>query len=86
MDAFRPAVGDLDVLVSVAEDHLDRLGEVVEHLQAAGLRVAETMEHLGVVAGTIAARRMAGLRGVEGVDAVEPNRPYQLPPPASDVQ
>jgi hypothetical protein len=59
------------VLVTVDDDHRDRLGEMAERLQSAGLNVAETFPLGGVIAGEAAPRDLAKLRAIEGIASVE---------------
>ena len=47
---------------------------VVSDLAAAGMQVERVMRRLGVVSGTVASERLAGLGAVEGVTAVERDR------------
>lgn len=74
------------VVISVADDQLQRLSEVVEELREAGLRVAEVLESAGVVTGTVDGAAVAALSTVPGVLDVERSRVYELPPPDSPVQ
>jgi hypothetical protein len=74
------------VTVLVADDHLDRMAEVVAGLRAAGLHVTAVHDALGTVAGEGEAADLAALRRVAGVAAVERDRTIQLPPPDADVQ
>ena len=74
----------LPVTVSVGDDH--SLAEVAGRLRRAGLDVTETLEPLHLLVGTAAPDRIAALRAVEGVEAVELEQGYQLAPPDSEVQ
>jgi hypothetical protein len=74
------------VVVSVSEDHLERLDEIAERLQAHGLRVDQTLTSLGTVTGRIRPSKIVDLEGVDGVASVERERIVQLPPPDSPVQ
>ncbi len=77
---------EIDVVVSVKDDHLDHLDRVVADLRAAGLHVRDRLERLGAVTGSVPAGRLDSLSAIDGVDAVEQEREFQLPPPDSDVQ
>ncbi|WNZ22455.1 ketohydroxyglutarate aldolase [Leptolyngbya sp. NK1-12] len=79
-------MSDLEVTVLVDDQHRGQISEVVEALQAAGMRVAQCMQQIGVVAGTIESTQMDRLCQIEGVAAVEPSQSYQLEPPDSEVQ
>lgn len=69
------------VIVSVADDRLGALADVVAALRRAGLRVDEVLEPLGMVTGTVAADGMAALGAVPGVAEVERQRGVRLDPP-----
>ncbi|MEV0675814.1 hypothetical protein AB0I60_04735 [Actinosynnema sp. NPDC050436] len=70
-----------EVVVSVADDSLSRLGSVVAALREAGLDVDDVLEALGVVTGSVAPEAIGKLRDVPGVAAVERQRAVRLPPP-----
>lgn len=76
----------VDVVVSVSDGHLDDLDGVVERLRAAGLHVHDTLGGLGTVIGSVPSARLASLSAIDGVDSVERDRSYQLPPPDADIQ
>ena len=74
------------VVVTVGEDKLDALPEVVAHLERAGLQVEGVLELLGQVTGQVETTLgLASLRAVEGVQAVEREGQVQLPPPDSTI-
>jgi hypothetical protein len=77
---------EVDVVVSVSDEHLDHLDDVVSELRAAGLHVHETLGRLGTVIGSVPSAQLSSLSDIEGVASVEPDREYRLPPPDSDVQ
>jgi UDP-N-acetylmuramate-alanine ligase len=79
-------VPKVSLLISVADDHLDRFSEVVKEVEDAGMEVEQRMEDLGVLAGTIDSEKVEPLRQVAGVSHVEESRRFQIPPPDSDVQ
>jgi hypothetical protein len=63
-----------NVMITVDDAHRDKFAAVVKASKAAGLRVAETMPGLGAMTGTIEDTKLAGLRNVPGVGAVEESR------------
>jgi hypothetical protein len=77
---------EVDVVVSVSDNRLDQLDQVVEELRAAGLRVRSTQERLGTVTGSVPAAGLDALSNVAGVDFVEQDRELRLPPPDSEIQ
>lgn len=74
------------IVVSVDDDHLGQIDEVVGRLQAAGMRVEQVLHAVGVITGSVDNPALAQLDAVTGVAAVEPQRTYRLPPPDADVQ
>ncbi|WP_216204850.1 hypothetical protein [Amycolatopsis aidingensis] len=69
-----------EVIVSVTEEGVARLDQVVTELRATGLTVREVLAPLGMVTGMIRAGAVAALLDVPGVLDVEHARSYQLPP------
>lgn len=67
------------VVISVADDQVEDMSPVVEALQHAGLRVAEVLDSVGVVTGTVDGDALGSLSTVPGVAEVERSRIYQLP-------
>lgn len=74
------------VTISVADDAIDRIDEVVAALESGGMHVEQVLRPIGVITGSVEARHVHALGGVAGVAAVEPQRTVQLPPPDADVQ
>jgi hypothetical protein len=76
------------VQVLVDDAHRDRLPEIAARLKAAGMRVEQQMDQIGILAGTL--REDADLNAlstVEGVIAVErSDQLYQLPDNDAPVQ
>jgi methylmalonyl-CoA mutase cobalamin-binding subunit len=75
-----------DVIVSVSDEHLGHIRDVVDALRKAGLDVKEVLEGTGTITGAAASDDWRGLSTVSGVASVEPAGSYQIPPPDSDVQ
>jgi hypothetical protein len=71
------------VTISVADDAIDRIDEVVAALESGGLQVDQVLRPLGVITGSADTRHVQALGGVA---SVEPQRTFRLPPPDSDVQ
>jgi hypothetical protein len=74
------------VTISVADDAIDRIDEVVAALESGGMHVEQVLRPIGVITGSVDTRQVHALGDVAGVAAVEPQRTVQLPPPDSDVQ
>lgn len=77
---------DAKVTVTVADEHLDRTGAVVEQLRAAGMNVEQVLDAIGMVTGSIPAEQRPSIEALPGVAAVEEETTFQLPPPDSEVQ
>ncbi len=77
------AAPQVEVLVSVADG---ALADVTEKVRAAGGVLLEQMPELGTVSFSLPEDQIDSLGDVEGVEAVERSRTYQLPPPDSPVQ
>jgi hypothetical protein len=74
------------ITVSVTDDALDRIDEVVAALENGGMHIDQVLRPIGVITGEADTQRVQALGAVAGVAAVEPQRTVQLPPPDSDVQ
>jgi hypothetical protein len=74
------------VIVSVDDEHLDRIDHVAARLREAGMRVGRSLATIGTITGSVPASKLSAIRVTEGVAAVEPQREVQLPPPDSPVQ
>lgn len=76
----------VNLSVSIEDQHLDRVEEVVKRVKRAGMSVEEVMEGVGIVTGSIEPEKLDSLRGVAGVAHVEASRHFSIAPPESDVQ
>ena len=76
------------VKVSIAIDdaHLEQIWEISQNLQAVGLHIDQTLQTLGIISGSIDSSQVDRLYQIEGVQHIEPDHSYQLPPPNSDIQ
>ena len=72
------------VSITVDEEHLAALHEVVEALRERGMQVEAVLEGLGMVTGS--APDAETLRQVEGVSAVDAGIEHHIPPPEDVVQ
>ncbi|MFH7023929.1 MAG: ketohydroxyglutarate aldolase [Heteroscytonema crispum UTEX LB 1556] len=75
----------VNLLILVDEHYRDRILEVVEALQASGMKVESVMEQIGVITGSIDSN-VEALSDITGVAAVELAREYHLKPPSSEIQ
>ncbi len=77
----------MNVLVSIADEYLDRLSEVARSCKDAGMRIDQKYENIGVLTGSVGSPEQVDLlRGLEGVSHVEESRRVQIAPPDSPVQ
>jgi hypothetical protein len=58
---------------------------VAERLRAAGVRVDQVLEAIGVITGTVAADRRQALAQAPGVRSVEPGRTLRIAPPDAPI-
>ncbi len=74
------------ITVSVDDDHVAQIDEVVCRLQAAGMQVEEVLRPVGVIIGSVDETHRTLLATVTGVAAVEPQQTFRLPPPDAGLQ
>jgi hypothetical protein len=74
------------IVVSVDDEYLGQIDEVVARLQAAGMQVEQVLRPVGVITGSVDHPCRPLLDAVTGVAAVEPQRAFRLPPPDADIQ
>jgi len=75
-----------DITVTVSDDHLGRIDEVAAALRTNGMQVRQVHGRIGMISGSAPDDRRQSLRAVDGVEAVEDEASFQLPPPDSPVQ
>ena len=75
-----------DITLTVADDHLANIAAVADAARAAGMRVAQVLDQVGVICGSASDDCASTLRDLDGVDAVEAAATFRLPPPDSRVQ
>jgi cell division protein ZapA (FtsZ GTPase activity inhibitor) len=68
------------MLISVRESHLGSLDDIAKAAEQAGMDVDTKMAEIGVVSGLIDADRIDRLRAIEGVQDVEVDKKFTLPP------
>lgn len=79
-------MANVNLLVSVSQDYLDRMPDIVQNLQSLGMTNIKSMEAVGVITGSLDENKVADVSRVEGVAQVEPERKVQIPPPDSAIQ
>lgn len=78
-----PAASHVEVLISVADGSF---AEVTKKVREAGGEVLEEMPELGTLSVSLSEITIGGLADIDGIEAIERPRTYQLPPPDSPVQ
>lgn len=68
---------NVNISVSVDDQYLDKIEQVVADLQAARMNVENIMPILGVITGSVESTQMDALSQVEGVNAVEVSRTFR---------
>lgn len=76
----------MKITVSVADDHLDLIDDVVGRLETAGMHVEQVLRPVGVITGSVGPGAREALSGLAGVAAVESAHGVQLPPPDAEIQ
>ncbi len=75
-----------EVTVTVSDSYVDRIDEVAEALKDRGMQVRQVLRAIGIISGSAPVDRERSLQTVDGVEAVEQETTFQLPPPDSPVQ
>jgi hypothetical protein len=65
------ASAGVNVLVTVAEPHRDKLDAVADRLESAGMAVAEKFRLGGIIAGEVPRNKLGALRKISEVSTVE---------------
>jgi hypothetical protein len=74
------------VSVSVDNASLEGIDRIAERLQSSGMKIEQTLSSIGVINGSIDSELIDNLSEIEGVQQVEIQQDFQLPPPNSEVQ
>lgn len=76
----------VSVIITVQEQYLNRVPQVVHELENVGLTVDQVLGTLGQVIGHATEPHVSGLSGVIGVESVVPERRIVIAPPDSGIQ
>jgi hypothetical protein len=74
------------VTVTVRDEYVDRLDDVVGNLRERGMTVDQVLGSLGIVTGSAPADALGALQGVEGVASVDEQLTHQIAPPDAEIQ
>ena len=75
-----------DVTITVDDDHLSALDEVVASVRAAGVHVTQVHTAIGIISGTVADDARGPLSAIRGVASIEQASRVGVAPPDSPVQ
>lgn len=75
----------VNISVTIDQAHLSGIGDVAEALRARGMQINQVLES-GFITGSITNDRRSALDAVEGVQSVDKQLAYQLPPAEDDIQ
>lgn len=78
--------GSVNVIITVQEQYLNRVPQVVHELENVGLTVDQVLGTLGQVIGHATEPHVHGLSGVMGVESVVKERRIVIDPPDSGIQ
>jgi hypothetical protein len=77
---------DVRVTVTVADSALADIEQLAGRLRRAGMAVDAVLGAIGIITGSVASARLASIRTLPGVAAVEEQTTFQIAPPDADVQ
>lgn len=72
-------MSDVQIVVSVDNEHTAQLPKVVQHLKAAGMNVESLMDKIGVIVGSCDSEKVGLLSCIEGVAHVEEEKEFKIP-------
>ncbi len=72
--------------MTVADDQLANIDELVDRLRAAGMQVDQVLPTVGVITGSVTESQRTSIENVPGVAAAEGETTFQIAPPDADVQ
>lgn len=75
----------VNISVTIDQDHLSMIGDIAEALRARGMQVTQVLQ-TGFITGSVSEDCRSALAAVSGVQAVDEQLQFQLPPPESPVQ
>lgn len=77
---------DVDVVITLADDHINAINTVAKRLAAQGLSINGILETSGLITGSMQPDGIAKLRKAKGVTAIEISGDVQIAPPDSPIQ
>lgn len=74
------------VMVCIDDEHLSQIQQISQELQKVGMSVDRVLTITGVITGSVRSSDFSKLNEVVGVQSVELQQSYQLPPPNAGPQ
>jgi hypothetical protein len=74
------------VVVTVQDDHLEKMDEVITRLKKEGFEVQHRMDESGFVQGLVNPEKIDSLAKLKGIKRVRPELTFEIAPPDSPVQ
>jgi hypothetical protein len=74
------------ITVTVTDDQLTNIDELVDRLRAAGMQVDQVLPTVGVITGSVTKSQRTSIERVAGVAAVEDETTFQIAPPDAEIQ
>ena len=75
----------VNINVTVHQDYVSTIADVADALRARGMRVEQVLA-MGFITGSAPDDCLQDLKSVSGVQSVDEELGYQLPPPEEDIQ
>ena len=75
----------VNINVTVHQEYLSAIADVADALRARGMQVEQILE-MGFITGSAPDDSLVDLKKVSGVQSVDEELGYQLPPPDDDIQ
>jgi len=75
----------VNICVTVDREHLSTIGDIAEALRARGMQVTQVLQ-TGFITGSVSEDCRPTLAAVSGVQAVDEQLQFQLPPPEAEIQ
>lgn len=75
----------VNICVTVGQEYLPRIGDVADALRAQGMEVRQVLG-IGIITGSVSEDRRQALAAVPGVQSVDEQLEFGLPPPGEEIQ
>ncbi len=82
----KQSLSEVEVIITLNEQHGSQLTEIAEQLAAKGLKDIQTLGSIGTIAGKCETNLLKKLQTLTGVEAVEVSGTMKIVPPDSEIQ